>query len=197
MIGKSLFVGDLVEWTALDAEKDAATLSAWTANPHFSQKMFSKPARPYAIFEVKKKVKEMLKDADEKHEAFIFAIRKKGTNEMVALLRFGWLSFFYQGGGLFLDFVSAEGREQYGAELMTMALRYAFMELSLHRLWVTIPGFETETIQFYESAGFLREIQRREAVFHIDKYYDELVYSLLKPEWKLRQEQKKELEVAA
>ena len=195
MIGKSLFVGDLVEWTALDHEKDAAALSAWTADPHFSQNLFNKPARPYAVHEVKKKVKEMLKEADEHHGTYYYAIRKKGSTELVALVRFGWLSFSHQGGRLFLDFVSPEAMQTYSTELMSMALRFAFMELSLHRLWTEVAGCDIESIQLLESAGFLREIQRREAVFSNGKYYDELIYSLLKPEWKARQEaeQKQEL----
>ena len=65
-----------------------------------------------------------------------------------------------------------------------MTLRYAFMELSLHRLTLFIPSYNEAEIDLYEKAGFLRESQRRQAVFYDGKYYDELVYSLLRPEWK-------------
>lgn len=188
MIGKSLFIGELTEWTALDPEKDAAVLSAWTTNLQFSSQLFENPARPYAVHEIKKKVKEQLKEADEKKNDFIFAIRKKGTKDMVGLLRFGWLQFSQQSARLFLDFESEEALHLFGEEVMSMALRYGFMEMSLHRIWVSLSGHQEKAISLFESAGFLRENQRREASFHNGRFYDSLGYSLLKPEWKSKQQ---------
>jgi RimJ/RimL family protein N-acetyltransferase len=189
MIGKSLFVGNQIEWTALDPEKDAEELSLWTRDLQFSGRLFEKPARPYAVFEVKKKLKEDLKAADEKRNAYFFAIRKKGGSELVCLLRFGWLQPTQQVARLFLDFTSAQTMQDYGQEVLLMALRYGFMELSLHRIWLEVSGHRIEEIQLFEEAGFLRETQRREASFFDGRYYDQMVYSILKPEWKKLQEQ--------
>ncbi len=189
MIGKSLFVGSLVEWTALDSEKDAAELSKWTGNLQFSRTLFDKPFRPYAVFEVKKKLKEDLKSADEKRDAYFFAIRKKGTSELVCLLKYGWLRYSHQSARIFLNFSSSESMTEYGREIMEMALRFGFMELSLHRLWTAIPGCNLDEMQLFESSGFLREIQHREAAFFNGQYYDLMIYSLLKPEWKKMKQQ--------
>jgi len=188
MIGKSLFIGELTEWTALDPEKDAAVLSAWTTNLQFSSQLFEKPGRLYAVHEIKKKVKEQLKEADEKKNEFIFAIRKKGTKEIVGLLKFGWLQFSQQSARLFLDFESDEALSLLGSEVMFMALRYGFMEMSLHRIWIILSGHQVKEISLFESAGFLRENQRRDASFHDGRFYDSLGYSLLKPEWKNKQQ---------
>jgi RimJ/RimL family protein N-acetyltransferase len=187
MIGKSLFIGNLTEWTALDSEKDAAALSAWTSDMQFSSELFQKPARIYAIHEIKKKIKEQLKAADEKKNEFIFAVRKKGTNEIVALLKFSWLQFSQQSARIFLDFASDEALNLYGDEVLSMALRYGFMELSLHRIWLGLSPYQDNKIKLIESAGFLRETQRRDVIFHNGRFYDSLGYSLLKPEWKERQ----------
>jgi len=187
MIGKSLFIGEQIEWTALDPEKDAEMLSAWTKNPYFSSQLFRKPARPYAVHEVKKKIKEDLKEADEKRNAYFFAIRIKGTKEMVGLLKFGLSHYSMQMANMYLYFSSYDSLRQYGDEVMAMALRYGFMELSMHRLWVGLPGYLDEEIKLYETAGFLRESQFREASFKEGKYFDLLGYSILKPEWKKRQ----------
>jgi RimJ/RimL family protein N-acetyltransferase len=189
MIGKSLFIGNQIEWTALDPEKDAAELASWTSNFQFSKTLFDKPARPYAVFEVKKKIKEDLKEADEKRNAYFFAIRKKGESELICLLRFGWLQLPQQVARLFIDFASPQGLNDHGQEVMAMALRYGFMELNLHRIWVEVQGQCADEIQLFEAAGFLREIQRREASFYNGLYYDQMVYSILKPEWKLLQQQ--------
>ena len=201
MIGKSLFVGDQIEWTALDPEKDAEELSLWTRDLQFSGTLFEKPARPYAVFEVKKKLKENLKAADEKRNAYIFAIRKKGGNELVCLLRFGWIQPSQQVARLFLNFASIQTMQEFGREVLSMALRYGFMELSLHRIWLEVSGYRVEEMQLFEEAGFLRETQRREASYIDGHYYDQMVYSILKPEWKKLREQAvvemKQVEVAA
>ncbi|PKN97266.1 MAG: hypothetical protein CVU42_16755 [Chloroflexi bacterium HGW-Chloroflexi-4] len=188
MIGKSLFIGDLIEWTAVNPEKDAAELSIWTSNLQFSSNLFNHPGRPYAVHEIKKKVKEQLKEADEKKNEFVFAIRKMGSSEMVALLKFGWLQFSQQSARLFLDFASEDALSLYGYEVVSMALRYGFMEMSLHRIWLILSGHQEKQIALFESAGFLRENQRREASFHDGRFYDSLGYSLLKTEWKKRQQ---------
>lgn len=193
MLGKSLFIGETIELTALDPEKDAAALSAWTHDQKFSRYLFNKPSRPFAVHEVKKKVKEDLKAADEKKNTFIFAVRKKGQADLVALIELGPIQGTQQVGRFMLNFASPEHLREFGAELIQMALRYGFMELSLHRIWTCLPSWCVDEVQLFESAGFLRETQRREACFYEGRYYDELGYALLKPDYK----KQKAVEVAA
>ena len=201
MIGKSLFIGNTVEWTALDSEKDAAEISIMTTNLQFCKTFFEKPARPYTVSEVKKKIKSELKSADEKRNCYFFAIRKKGESELVCLLRFGWLRLSHQDARLYLDFTSLINLKEYGDEILSMALRFGFMELSLHRIWAEIPGYCKDEINLFEAAGCLRDVQRREASFFNGQYYDLITYSILKPEWKKLQQLEsamiQEMEVAA
>jgi RimJ/RimL family protein N-acetyltransferase len=189
MIGKSLFNGELIELTALDAEKDAELVSSWTSDQEFVKRIFDGPFRQYPAFELKKKLKEKLKKAEEQRNAYFFAVRTKEKSEMVGLLRFGWIWGAQQSGRIFLDFENKAALEIYGEETLHIALRYAFMELSLYRLWVELTASNPDELTLYEKAGFLREVQRREASFHEGKYYDELGYALLKPEWKKMQEE--------
>lgn len=184
MIGNSLFSGQKTEWTALDAEKDAVEVASWTVDEDFVLEFMEKPARPFAVHEIKKKLKDDLKAADEKRNAFIFAVRRKGTEDLIGLIRFSWFNPTQQEIRLFLNFSSSQILNEYGEEVLNMALRYGFMELSLHRLWLEVPSYAAERIKLFEAAGFLREIQRRECVFHNGQYHDQLVYSILKPEWK-------------
>lgn len=180
----SLYEGKLISFTALDPEKDAETLSKWSDSPEFVYRNFEGIYRQYSISELKKKLKEDLKKADENRRDYYFAIREKETERMVALLRFGWIMASHQTAFLFLDFENEESVTKFSGEVIPMTLRYAFMELSLHRLTLFIPSYNEAEIDLYEKAGFLRESQRRQAVFYDGKYYDELVYSLLRPEWK-------------
>jgi RimJ/RimL family protein N-acetyltransferase len=184
MIGKSLFIGENIEFTALDPEKDTEILSSWTRDQVFVQHLFEEPFRQYAVYELKKKIKEKIKKADENQRGYFFAIRKKGEAEIIGLLRFGWIFHSHQSGRLFLDFSTEECLLEFGNEALKMALRYAFMEMSLHRLWVEFSTHQIEEINLFEKAGFLREVQRRDASFFDGKYFDQVQYSILKPEWK-------------
>jgi RimJ/RimL family protein N-acetyltransferase len=180
---KSLFEGELVKLTALDPEKDCHSLALLAANPAFFRFTFDGIFRPLPAEEIKKKYKELLKESDEKRRDIYFAVHHKAEGTMLGLLHFGWMMPTHQFGNLFLQFCNEEGFRDFGADTLTLALEYAFMELSLHRLEVILPSYDKERLGLFESAGFLREVQRRDGVYHNGKYHDELIYAILKPEW--------------
>lgn len=191
MNNRSLFEGKQVVFTAIEIEKDAPIFSSWSLNPEFVRHFLEGVFRPYSSSEIKKKLKEDLKKADETRNEYYFAVREKEGERLVGLLRFGWVQASNQYAALLLDFESDEAAEKYFEETLKMALRYGFMELSLHRLYLEIPAYNETDINRYEGAGFLRESQRREAAFWDGKFYDLLLYALLKPEWKNRMEEVK------
>jgi RimJ/RimL family protein N-acetyltransferase len=181
---RSLFEGKAVHLTALDPEKDAASVARWTASPEFINHNFDGIFKLYTVHEVKKLLKEKLKKADEAHDNYYFAVRENVGEKMVGLLRFGWILPSHQTAWLMLHLEEEEAFTAYSEEVLQLAMQYAFMELSLHRLGVGIPANNVEEISLFERAGFLRETQRRQAVFYGGKYYDFLGYAILRPEWK-------------
>ncbi len=73
--------------------------------------------------------------------------------------------------------------------VIRLALHFAFIDLALHRVCVHIPSYKETEIAMYEEAGFLRETQRRQAVCHEDRLYDDLLNGMLRSEWlKMQQE---------
>lgn len=184
MNSQPLFQGNLIHLTAVDPEKDAALISSWTSSPEFVKRYFDGYFRTYTTVEVKKLIKEKLKKADESRQDYYFAIRENENEKMIGLLHFGWIMLSNQSAGFDIYFSDHFTFVKYSGEVLKMALRYAFMELSLHRLCLTIPSYDEDGILFYERAGFLRETQSRQAVFHNGKFYDLLTYGILRPEWK-------------
>lgn len=189
MIGNSLFTGNLVEMTSLNPEKDMDALSSWTADQEFVKEFLAGTFQSFAAFELKKVMTEKIKKADERNSAYYFALRPVGKPELIGLLTFGWLWGPQQCGRLFLFFEDNAALELYGREALQLGLRYAFMELSLHRLWTELSEHNPQKIHLFEKAGFLREVQRKEALFFDGKYFDQLDYAILKPEWKKIQEE--------
>ncbi len=184
MNNQPLFQGNMIQLTAVDPEKDAALISSWTTSPEFVKRYFDGIFRTYTTVEVKKLFKEKLKKADESRQDYYFAIRENEDEKMVGLLHFGWIMLSNQSAWFNMYFSSLEDFEKYSSEVLKMALRYGFMELSLHRLCLTLPSYDEDNILLYEKAGFLRETQSRQAVFHNGRFYDLLTYGILRSEWK-------------
>ena len=183
MNSRSFFDGEQIRFTALDPEKDADTLSRWSAQPGFVKNNLESLFRLYSVAEVKKKFKEAIKDSEKRSRDYYFAVRENKDNSLIGLLHFGWMLPTHQAAMIFLDFNDSGSLELYGKETLQKALDYAFLELSLHRLSVILSSDQSDEIALYESAGFLREVQRREGVYFDGRYFDELVYAILRPEW--------------
>jgi RimJ/RimL family protein N-acetyltransferase len=188
MINRPLFTDGSIKLTALDPEEDAGVLSRWTNSPSFVSHYFDGFFRPYKVDEVKKKLKDVLKKASESNARYIFAVREADSRKLFGLVKIGYISGSNQSTQLFLDLMEEESFEQYAGSVLAMVLRYIFMELSLHRVSVRIPSYDEKALSLFEGAGFLRETQRRQAIYHDGCFHDELVYGLLRPDWKKAQE---------
>jgi RimJ/RimL family protein N-acetyltransferase len=86
----------------------------------------------------------------------------------------------------------AFGREHigrgYGTDAMRVIVSYGFRELGLHRMQLGVSPFNPAGIRAYEKAGFAEEGRRREAVWHDGRWYDEVLMSVLEPEWAARRQ---------
>lgn len=184
MNSRSLFTGKYTHWTAIDPEKDAGTISGWTRSSEFVSHYFDGIYKLYPALEVTKRFKECLKKGDESKLDYYFAIREIEGENLVGLLHLGRINSSNQASWFSVDLQEDGAFENYGSEVLAMALRYAFMELSLYRLFTVIPSYNEMEIALFEKMGFLREVQRRQAIFHEGKYLDALVYALLRPDWK-------------
>ena len=68
-------------------------------------------------------------------------------------------------------------------EALRLMLRFAFHELNLHRLQLTVFAYNEAAIRLYERLGFQREGAFREYLLRDGKRYDMLLYGLLAREW--------------
>jgi RimJ/RimL family protein N-acetyltransferase len=81
----------------------------------------------------------------------------------------------------------ALGREYtgrgYGSDAMRVIVDYAFRELGLHHLQLSVAPFNQAGIRAYEKAGFVEEGRHRESVLHDGHWHDDVLMSLLDHEW--------------
>ncbi len=178
-----LFHGKTVRLVPLDKE-DASTIARWTEDGEYLRLQDTGIARPHTAARV---AADIEREADSE-TAFEFGIRRVGDDALIGTIglfdvewgnRTAWL-----GVGLGCHANRGKG---YGSEAMRMVLRYAFSELNLHRVQLTVIGYNHRAIAMYERLGFVREGAYREFVDRDGARHDLFLYGLLRPEWRSRQ----------
>ena len=74
----------------------------------------------------------------------------------------------------------------YGTEATELMLELAFERIGLHRVGLSVFGFNTRAIRAYEKAGFRHEGREREAILRDGRRWDELTMGILQQEWRAR-----------
>lgn len=74
----------------------------------------------------------------------------------------------------------------YGREVIEELFRHAFEDLGTHRFWLDVYPHNARGIHLYESLGMHRDGVLRGSYLAHDGYRDQIVYSLLAPEWRAR-----------
>ncbi|MBV6392581.1 MAG: hypothetical protein KPEEDBHJ_01803 [Anaerolineales bacterium] len=72
----------------------------------------------------------------------------------------------------------------YGSDAMKTALRFAFLELNLRRVTLTVFEYNPRAIRSYEKAGFRHEGRLRGALLKDGKRWDMLYMGILYDDWK-------------
>ncbi|GAB4508822.1 MAG: GNAT family protein [Anaerolineae bacterium] len=74
----------------------------------------------------------------------------------------------------------------YGTQAMRLMLGYGFYMLNLHRISLGVFAFNDRARHVYEKLGFQQEGVLRDILFYDNAYHDEIVMSILKPEFEAR-----------
>jgi RimJ/RimL family protein N-acetyltransferase len=67
---------------------------------------------------------------------------------------------------------------------MEKVITFAFQELNLHRLQLSVFSYNQKAISLYERLGFKKEGTYREFLERDSKRFDMFLYGLLRHEWK-------------
>jgi RimJ/RimL family protein N-acetyltransferase len=71
----------------------------------------------------------------------------------------------------------------YGTDAVTTTLDFAFNEMNLHRVYLSVFEFNQRAIRCYEKCGFRHEGRAREALFRDGTYHDHLSMAILREEF--------------
>lgn len=166
---------------ALLRKDDAATVARWTEDGGYLRLQDTGVARP----ESEESIATDIERDNESTTTFAFGIRRISDDALlgtVGLFDIEWANRTAWVGIGLGD--RADWNQGYGSEAMGLVARYAFDELNLHRLQLTVIDYNPRAIAMYEKLGFVREGNYREFGERDGARYDLLLYSLLRPEWR-------------
>lgn len=170
-----MFTGLKIRLTAMRKD-DLPKYRQWNSVESFGRFYNSSPIR-----EESEKNANQLIDEHSDHN-YRFAIRPLATEEFLGVCaiedivwphRVGWLSIAlgpdFQGKG-------------FGKDAMELLVHYAFNELNLYRLTLTVFDYNEGAIKLYKSLGFKHEGTYREFLQRDGKRHDMHLYGLLASE---------------
>ena len=182
MTPSTLLRGSRVRLTAL-TQSDLPTVIQWHQNPEFLRLFDALPAYP----KTEAAVAQWIDDTNKATDAFLFAIRPLNSDELIGYLELDGILWTHRVSGVSIAIGEAkQWGKGYGYEVMQLVLRFAFDELNLHRVQLTVFCYNERAIALYEKLGFQREGVHREHLQRDGKRYDMYLYGLLCSEWENR-----------
>lgn len=179
-----LFEAQDIRLGPIDYEKDPEVESKWTHDSEFMRLMELKPVRPLAPAMVKQKYEELEKEIDEHRNMFYFTIRAREDDRLLGKAIFEWIDWSNGNGFLSLGIGSGDDRGKgIGTQALGLLLRFAFTELSLFRVTIVIPEYNSSALALVRKFGFLEEVRRRKAILRDGSEFDLLAFGLLRSEW--------------
>jgi RimJ/RimL family protein N-acetyltransferase len=78
----------------------------------------------------------------------------------------------------------------YGTDAMRTFLRFAFDEMNLHRVDLTVDADNPRAIACYRKCGFVEEARMRQAIYSRGAYADQFVMGILREEFYARESER-------
>ena len=179
---KDIFTGEFVRLSAFDPEEMSKAFPRWNRNSEY-QRLLNSSARP--MQSQKAALKWMEEEVDETSLAsYYFSIRTLAEDKLI--------------GELGLDVVNWPGRDAfvglgigetdywskgYGTDIMNVLLRFAFTEVNLRRVTLSVFEYNPRAIRSYERTGFRHEGRMRNVLNKEGRRWDVLYMGILRDDW--------------
>ena len=134
------------------------------------------------ISEVEKYIKKTKKDK----RMLFFIVLLKENNQPIGSLGLNQLDFLNKGATTFSWLSFNYWKKGYMYEAKKELINFAFKKLKLNRIESTCFKENKNIINHLKSLGFRKEGVLKKSLFYKNKYRDELIFGLLKSEFKYR-----------
>ena len=160
---------------------DLSQLKVWRNNPDFRKNF-----REYREINDEMQNSWFDKFVVNDRNTIMFSIKDAINDELLGccglcyinwLHRYADLSFYIGKDDLYAD-------DKYALDTIEVLIKYGFNELGLNKIWTEIYEFDSMKIKLLEKYGFKKDGQLRENYFYDGKWWDSIIFSLLKKEYK-------------
>ena len=178
----NVLTGKSVRLSAFDPEEMSKAYPRWNLNSEYQRLLNSSI---HSMQSSKAALKWMEEEVGElSPSSYYFSIRTLEDDKLI--------------GELGLDVVDWSGRDAfvglgigereywgkgYGTDIMNVLLRFAFTEINLYRVTLTVFEYNPRAIRSYEKAGFRQEGRLRKLINKEGKRWDIFFMGILREEW--------------
>lgn len=174
-----LLVGERVRLTAFEPA-DHPVMARWTEDAGYLRNLRTGTAVPVAPEQVTRLGEQLANDLSH----YGFAIRRANEPGIIGFASLNDIEWNNGSAWLGIGIGPAELRGRgLGAEALQLLLQFAFAELNLRRVGLTVIAYNERAISMYRRMGFVEEGVIRRAVEREGAHYDLLVMGLLREEW--------------
>ncbi len=173
-----LFAGPRVRLTAIEAV-DYPAIAGWSTMPGYLRNIRTSRAVPESP-EAVAAFAAVEATADNRYS---FAIRKNGTSAIIGIAIVKDIEWPNRSGWLAIGIGKPSNQDRgLGSEAFGLLLDFAFGELNLRRLTLSVMRYNERAIKVYQRHGFVEEGVLRSAVERDGAYHDLILMGLLAPE---------------
>ena len=175
-----LYTGKLVRLRALDPAMAAEPIARWELDSEYNRLGDSGPVFPPPA----KRVREQLEAPERRGNEFTFAIHTLADDRLIGVIGLEVTQWIH--GDAYVGIGIGERDDWgkgYGTDAMRVILRFAFCELNLHRVSLTVFEYNPRAIRSYEKAGFVVEGRLRDWLNREGRRWDMIHMGILREEW--------------
>jgi RimJ/RimL family protein N-acetyltransferase len=177
-----LLRGKLVRLSAVTPEELSKLFVGWTQDSEYWRLLANTPHFPWSQEGVRKFIEKDLEKDDPRN--VFFAIHKLDDDRIIGEIGLDGISYTH--GDAFVGI--GIGEKEYwgrgcGTDAMNVMLRYAFTELNLHRVSLTVFEYNPRAVRSYEKCGFRVEGHSREVLQREGRRWDTIHMGVLCEEW--------------
>ena len=185
-----LFQGKLVRLLAPDPQRDATLFASWSRDDEYLRLLDSDPARLWSADKFKEWIEKDLEK--EGFDECFFMIETLPSPEgqagrIVGVVGLEGIRWTHGDAWVGIGIGERESwNNGYGTDAMRLIQCYAFSELNLHRLSLTVFEYNPRAIRSYEKAGFVKEGRARNYLHRDGRRWDLIFMGFLREEWERR-----------
>lgn len=163
---------------ALEPDDYLVTIK-WRSDEHI-QNMVGGPK----YFISSEKEKEWVRKVIFDNERMVLGICLKESNKLIGTVNIQEIDYINRSCHVpILIGDKEEWSKGYATEARMLALRFAFYERGMNRVWATVIDTNTASIKMNEKCGFKREGVMRQSVYKDGAFHDQIIMSILRDEF--------------